>query len=125
MLPLYFKVPFKSNCYNQHVAPHPQTISLFISNLYLGRRRVRFIKHIRQPIAHFLFFSIALQVTDTQKPAFSGLSQDRAAGQLPKAAFLPGAKEVLVQAGCLVLRCAGDERHPGSGRLGHSLINYN
>lgn len=66
------------------------------------------------------------QVTDTQNPAFPELRQDSAEGQLTKATLLPGAKKSPERrSGLFAWRHAGDERHLGSEKLGHLLINYN
>lgn len=58
MLPFILKSPLNLVASKQHVALRPQTISLFIPNIYLGSQSIRFIKRVRQPMAHFLFPSV-------------------------------------------------------------------
>lgn len=57
---------------------------------------------------------------------FPGLSGIRAAGHLTKAICLPGAEESPGhRLGLFGFEVCWDERQPGSGRFGHSFINYN
>lgn len=74
-------------------------------------------------MAGFLFSIVPLQVTDTQNPAVAGSARVRGCPQRlhssPRARGSPERRP-----GLFGFEVCWDERHPGSGRFGHSLINY-